>query len=253
MSVWGKVIGGVAGFALGGPLGGLMGAFAGHAMDKMRDTLPNDGRGHAPQMGGAGDERQVAFTMAVIVLGAKLAKVDGRVTNDEISAFRKVFSIPASESVEVGRLFNEAKKDAQGFEVYAQQIAEIFSGNRAMLEELLGALFHIALADGQYHPAEKDYLARVANIFGLTQSQFQRLEDTFVSKGDAEDPYTILDISKSASDADLKTHYRKLIRENHPDKLMAQGLPQEFIDLANERMATFNAAYDRVCKLRGIK
>ena len=249
MSIWGKVIGGVAGFALGGPLGALMGVGAGHAMDRMRETMPKD-----PSLAGGGTEdKQMAFTMAVIVLGAKLAKVDGRVTSDEVAVFRKVFSIPQSESAEVGRLFNEAKQDAQGFEPYARQIAQIFSNNRNMLEELLGALFHIAMADGHYHPAEKDYLSRVAIIFGFSRTDFQRLEDTFVKGVDAEDPYEILDISDNASDAELKTHYRKLIRENHPDKLMAQGLPQEFIDLANERMATFNAAYDKACKLRGIK
>ncbi len=252
MSIWGKVIGGVTGFALGGPFGALMGAFAGHAMDRMRSTMP-EGGGMADGMGGGGQDRQVAFTMAVIVMGAKLAKVDGRVTSDEVAAFRKVFNIPPDEAGEVGRLFNEAKQDAQGFEPYARQIAGIFSQNRSVLEELLGALFHIAMADGTYHPAEKDYLSRVAVIFGFSRSEFQRLEDTFVNKGDAENPYKILDISESADNDEIKKHYRKLIRENHPDKLMAQGLPQEFIDLANERMATFNAAYDKVSKLRGIK
>jgi len=250
MSVWGKVIGGVAGFALGGPFGALMGAFAGHQMDKMRDTLPQDGTSGASI---GGEDRQIAFTMAVIVLGAKLAKVDGRVTQDEVQAFRKVFSIPENEAAEVGRLFNEAKQDAEGFEPYAQQIAQIFGRNRQMLEGLLGALFHIAMADGEYHPAEKEFLRQVASIFGFSQADFQRLESTFVNKGDAENPYEILEISDSSSDDEIKKHYRKLIKENHPDMLMAQGLPQEFIDLANERMATFNAAYDKICKLRGIK
>ena len=253
MSIWGKVIGGVTGFALGGPFGALMGAFAGHAMDRMRSTMPEGTGGMGGGMGAGSQDHQVAFTMAVIVLGAKLAKVDGRVTSDEVAAFRKVFNIPSSEAGDVGRLFNEAKQDAQGFEPYAQQIAGIFVQNRVMLEELLGALFHIAMADGMYHPAEKDYLSRVAAIFGFSQSDFRRLEDTFVNKGEAENPYQILDINESADNDEIKKHYRKLILENHPDKLMAQGLPQEFIDLANERMATFNAAYDKICKLRGIK
>lgn len=248
MSVWGKVIGGVAGFAVGGPFGALLGAFAGHHMDKMRATLPQDGAG-----GAGSEDRQMIFTMAVIVLGAKLAKVDGHVTSDEVVTFRKVFSIPQAEAGEVGRLFNEAKQDAEGFEPYARQIAQVFGNNRQMLEGLLGALFHIALADGTYHPAEKDFLGKVAVIFGFTMMDFQRLEDTFVNKQDAENPYDILDIKESATDDELKKHYRKLIMENHPDKLMAQGLPQEFIDLANDRMATFNAAYDRISKARGLK
>lgn len=247
MSVWGKVIGGVAGFALGGPFGALMGAFAGHQMDKMRSSLPQNESAFDTE------DRQMVFTMAVIVLGAKLAKVDGRVTSDEVDTFKKVFSIPSSEAVEVGRLFNEAKQDAAGYEPYARQIAQIFGGNRQMLEGLLGALFHVAMADGQYHPAEKEYLSKVAIIFGFSMREFQRLEDTFINKEESEDPYTILDIKPDVSDDELKKHYRKLIMENHPDKLMSQGLPQEFIDLANERMATFNAAYDHINKMRGIK
>ena len=123
MSIWGKVIGGVAGFALGGPLGALMGVGAGHAMDRMRETMPNDGT----VTGGGSQDKQMAFTMAVIVLGAKLAKVDGRVTSDEVAAFRKVFSIPQAEASEVGRLFNEAKQDSQGLQLSPPQSIPVSS------------------------------------------------------------------------------------------------------------------------------
>lgn len=250
MSIWGKVIGGVAGFAMGGPFGALMGAAAGHAVDRMRETTPD-----ADQQLDSNDmeSRQVAFTMAVIVLGAKLAKVDGQVTKDEIAAFRRVFSVPANEAGDVGKLFNEAKQDARGFEPYARQIAQIFNQDRVMLEDLMGALFHIANADKEYHPAERDYLAKVAIIFGFGQRDFERLEETYVKGEDTNDPYEVLGLPKDSTDDEIKAEYRKLIRENHPDTMMAKGLPQEFIDLANEKMATINAAYDRVCKQRGIK
>ncbi|NQV43459.1 MAG: TerB family tellurite resistance protein [Rhodospirillales bacterium] len=250
MSIWGKVIGGVAGFAVGGPLGALMGAAAGHAVDRMRETVPGADQQLDPN---DTEARQVAFTMAVIVLGAKLAKADGAVTTDEVAAFKRVFKVPPGDAGDVGKLFNEAKQDARGFEPYARQIAQIFSNDRMMLEELMGALFHIANADGEYHPAERDYLAKVAVIFGFGQQDFIRLEDTYIKGKDADDPYEILDVSKDASDDEVKATYRKLIRENHPDVMMAKGLPQEFIDLANEKMATINAAYDRICKKRGIK
>ncbi len=250
MSIWGKVIGGVAGFAMGGPFGALMGAAAGHAVDRMRETGPQDDQQLDPN---DMEARQVAFTMAVIVLGAKLAKVDGKVTTDEVAAFKRVFSVPPGEAGDVGKLFNEAKQDARGFEPYARQIAQIFSNDRVMLEDLMGALFHIAKADGEYHPTERDYLAKVAIIFGFGRQDFERLEDTYIKGEDADDPYEILGVSEDISDDDIKSTYRKLIRENHPDTMMAKGLPQEFIDLANEKMATINAAYDRVCKQRGIK
>ncbi len=95
MSIWGKVIGGVAGFAIGGPFGALLGAFAGHAVDRARTGT---GAGEA----GPTANRQVAFTMAVIVLAAKMAKADSRVTRDEVYAFKPIFHIPPAEMTEVG-------------------------------------------------------------------------------------------------------------------------------------------------------
>lgn len=122
MSIWGKVIGGVAGFALGGPLGGIMGTVAGHAYDKMKE-------GDAPRLED-NDTLQVAFTTAIIVLSAKMAKADGKVTRDEVDAFKQLFNIPASEMKNVGRLFDEAKQDAKGFEPYAEQISMLFASSR---------------------------------------------------------------------------------------------------------------------------
>lgn len=246
MSIWGKVIGVVAGFAVGGPLGALLGVAAGHAVDRMRtadQAEPIDDR----------DTRQLAFTTAVIVLGAKLAKADGRVTRDEVDAFKEIFHIPREEMRAVGALFDEAKADARGFEPYAAQIAEIFRGQPAVLEEILGGLFHVARADAVYHPAEREFLARVAGIFGFADREFERIEATFMDLGrDGSDPYDVLGLGPTASDAEIKSTYRKLIRENHPDMLIAQGMPEEFIELANEKMATINGAYDRIAKDRGL-
>ncbi len=244
MSIWGKVIGGVAGFAIGGPLGAIMGTVAGHAYDKMKT-------GDAAAFGMAGT-RQVAFTTAVIVLSAKMAKADGQVTREEVDAFKELFDIPAGEMKDVGRLFDEAKKDAGGFEPYAEQIALMFASQPAVMEELLGGLFHIAKADGVVHPNELNFLRKTALIFGFTEQQFERLKTIYVGTEES-DPYQILGLTRKASDKAVKKAYRKLIRENHPDMLIAQGMPQEFIDVANEKMAAINAAYDRIEKERGLK
>ncbi|MFQ5534772.1 MAG: TerB family tellurite resistance protein, partial [Sphingomonadales bacterium] len=141
MSVWGKIIGGVAGFALGGPIGALIGAMTGHAFDRMSEE-------GAPDGGLGEDMRQTAFTVAVIALGAKMAKADGRVTRDEVETFKKVFRIPPEEAGNVGRFFNQAKQEAHGYEPYARQIANMFRNAPAVLEDLLDALFLIAKADG---------------------------------------------------------------------------------------------------------
>ena len=113
MSIWGKIIGGVAGFALGGPLGALVGGLAGHAVDKIRGAQEGPEQLEGPEeMAGPTGAKKVAFTVAVIVLGAKMAKVDGAVSRAEIKAFKEVFHIPPEEVKNVGRIFDMAKKDA---------------------------------------------------------------------------------------------------------------------------------------------
>ncbi len=244
MSIWGKVIGGVAGFAIGGPFGALLGAFAGHAVDRAR----SGGAGDA----GATANRQVAFTMAVIVLAAKMAKADGRVTRDEVNAFKQIFHIPPAEMKGVGELFNAAAEDATGFEPYARQIAQMFARQPAVLEELLGGLFQIAKADGVVHTGELEYLRQVAAIFGFEGHAFERIRVQHMGAV-AADAYEVLGLTRGATDAEVKTAYRKRSREYHPDTLIGQGLPQEFIDLANEKMAAINTAYDRIEKERGLR
>ncbi|WP_455372099.1 TerB family tellurite resistance protein [Limibacillus halophilus] len=247
MSIWGKIVGGAAGFALGGPLGAILGAVAGHAVDKMSDDSRD------PEKAAKADDptRRIAFTIAVIVLSAKMAKADGRVTKDEIAAFKQIFHIPPEEMKNVGKLFDQARRDAQGYEPYAKQIARLFRDRPAVLEELIGGLFHIARADGQVTEDELVFLRSIAEIFGLDESAWQRVKNANMGP-DAQDPYSILGVTPDSSDAEIKAAYRKLIRENHPDKLVAEGMPQEFIDLANEKMAAINAAYDRLRKLRGL-
>lgn len=241
MTIWGKLIGGTAGFALGGPLGAILGAFAGHAIDK---------RSTAPRVAGPTD-RQAMFTVAVIVLGAKMAKADGRVTRDEVAVFRKIFHIPEHEMADVGRLFNQAKETSEGYQAYAHQIAGMFRGRPVVLEDLLTALFHIANADGYLHAAELSFLRDVANIFGFSSAQFERIKANF-ARPSQTDPYQVLGVDPAATEAEIKSTYRKLVREHHPDRAVAQGLPKEFIELANNKLAAINDAYDQIEKHRGM-
>ncbi len=243
MSIWGKILGGVGGFAVGGPLGALIGAVAGHAVDKMRSEESEGGLG--------GAHKQVAFTIGVIVLSAKMAKADGQVTRDEIDAFKQVFRIPPGEMKNVGRLFDQARRDASGYVPYARQLGRLFKDHPNVLEELLGGLFHIARADGDVAPEEMAFLSDVAQIFGFNEEQWDRIQAHY-RPDDGADPFHILGVTREESNEAIKTAHRKLVVENHPDKLIAQGMPEEFVEVANQKLATINAAYDQIRKIRGF-
>lgn len=199
-----------------------------------------------------GSTRQVAFTIGVIALSAKMAKADGRVTRDEIDAFRQVFHVPPHEVKNVGRIWNMARQDTAGYEAYAHQIAKLFIHQRTVLEELLDALFYIAKADGQLHPAELEFVENVASIFGFSEAEYQAIAARHMDSASGN-PYAILGVEPDVSDVELKKTYRKLVREHHPDRLIAQGLPEEFINVATERLAAINTAYDVLSKQRDLK
>lgn len=191
-------------------------------------------------------ERSVAFAIAVIALGAKMAKADGQVTRDEVAAFREVFTIPAGEEKNAGRLFNLARTDVAGFEDYAHKIKAMYGDDaKAPLCDLMEGLFHIALADGHYHPNEDAFLLRVSDIFGLGDARFKRLRAQFVP--DAErDPFDVLGVSSTASTADIRKAWRQLVRDTHPDRMIARGVPEEAIKMAEKRMIAINRAWDEI-------
>jgi DnaJ like chaperone protein len=191
-------------------------------------------------------ERSVAFAIAVIALGAKMAKADGQVTRDEVAAFREVFTIPKGEEKNAGRLFNLARTDVAGFEDYAHKIKTMYGDDRtAPFCDLMEGLFHIALADGYYHPDEDAFLNRVAQIFGLPDVQFKRLRAQFVPDAD-RDPYDVLGVSPNTPIADMRKAWRQLVRDTHPDRMMARGVPQEAVKMAEKRMVAINRAWDEI-------
>ncbi|MDC1382411.1 TerB family tellurite resistance protein [Candidatus Puniceispirillum sp.] len=240
MSIWGIIIGGTAGFAFGGPIGGLLGAMAGHAVESK--LVPS---GPVPQA-----TKRVAFTVAVIALSAKMAKADGVVSRDEIKAFRARVHIPSAEVRQVGRFWDLARQTPDGFEEYAKQVARLFEPRTPVLEQLLDLLFHIAQSDGDITTPELSYLYKVAEIFGFNQTDFDRLLALHQSNG--PNPYEILGVRDDVSDRALHKHWKHLARTHHPDTLTADGMPEEFIVAANDRLAKINAAYDAIMRHRSL-
>ncbi len=192
-------------------------------------------------------ERSVGFTIAVIALGAKMAKADGRVTRDEVMAFREVFTIAPGEEANAARVFDLARQDVAGFEDYARKIARMFEDGHETLVDLLEGLFHIAVSDGDYHPQEDDFLSRVARIFGLTDREFARVRCRFTGNCDP-DPHDVLGIAPGATLAEARAAWRVLVRDNHPDRLAARGVPAEAVKMAEARLVAINRAWEQLSK-----
>ncbi len=194
-------------------------------------------------------DKSVAFTIAVIALGAKMAKADGKVTRVEVTAFREVFQIAPEDEPKAAKVFNLARQDVIGFDDYARRIKAMYADDTAPLCDLMQGLFHIAIADGVYHPNENLFLKEVSQIFGFNDQQFTRIRAQFVP--DAErDPYDVLGVT---ADADLKTvraAWRHLVRETHPDRLRARGVPEEAVKLAEAHLIAINRAWEQISAAR---
>lgn len=190
-------------------------------------------------------ERSVAFTIAVIALGAKMAKADGHVTRDEVTAFREVFHIPRHEEPNAARVFDLARQDVAGFDAYARRIAGMFGAGADALVDLIEGLFYVAVADGEYHPKEDDFLHEVAEIFGIGERQFRAIRTRFVPDA-PPDPYDVLGLPEGATLDEAKAAWRRLVRESHPDRMMARGLPEEAIRIAERRLIAINRAWEEI-------
>jgi DnaJ like chaperone protein len=199
----------------------------------------------------AGDpqlRRKVAFSVAMIALSAKMAKADGVVTQDEVRAFQEIFAVPAEEARNVARLYELANKDVAGYEAYAEQMAEMCGSGRencAMLAEILDGLFYIAAADGVLHEREGDFLRRIAEIFRIDDAHYRSILARHVHLG-AADPYLVLGIERGLPFEEVRRRYHRLVADNHPDRLIARGVPEEFIAVATTRLAAINAAYELI-------
>ena len=174
-----------------------------------------------------------------------MAKADGLVTRDEVTAFREVFVIPPEEEANTAKLFNLARQDVAGFEDYARKIASMFESSDDTLRDLMEGLFHIAIADGAYHPQEDDFLTRVATIFGIEDRAFRQLRARFVPDADP-DPWDVLGVAPGTPLDEVKSHWRRQVRESHPDQLMARGLPEEAIKIAEKRLIAINKAWEEI-------
>ena len=233
MSIWSKIVGGSLGYAVGGPIGALIGVISGHALDKVIET-------HS--------DKSVTLTIALVALGAKMAKADGVVSRQEINAFKRVFIIDDGDLKNVAKVFDLAKQDTAGYDIYARQVYDLFVDSPVVLENLLWCLSHIARADGAVHAEELKFLQNISRIFKFTLSDFERITG-LKADGRHASPYEILGVSPDADMETIQNRYKSLALDNHPDRLIAQGIPKEMIKGIEDKMAEINNAMNEIKRI----
>jgi DnaJ like chaperone protein len=265
---WGKLLGGTFGYLLAGPLGALIGAALGHNFDK---GLGASLRGQFEP--GAQERVQTAFFTALFSVMGHLAKADGRVSEDEIALARNVMQrMNLNEMMRqtAMRLFSEGKQPDFVLDDVLNQFRVECHRRRNVMQMFVEILMHAAYADGNLHPAEHQVLEKVRLALGFSRQEYQHIEALVrnarhfggggfdreppaTGKASLSEAYEILGVSKTASDAEVKKAYRRLMNQHHPDKLVSRGLPEEMIKLATEKTQEIKQAYELVKQSRGKK
>ena len=239
MSIWGSLIGGFVGFSFAGPIGALIGSMIGGRMSSSR----------RPGFQQSFAQPQQMFAISLIILTAKLSKADGYVSKEELIAVKQKLKIPEHEIDQVGKIFNKAKEDSLGYEPYAQQIAQIYRNQPAVLDEVINILFYIAEADGNVSESELVMIRNIANIFGISNSQFNGIKESRKSS-DKLNPYIVLGCDPSDDFTTIRKKYLKLSKEHHPDVLVSKGVPKEVIEESKKKMRAINSAFDTIEKMK---
>jgi DnaJ like chaperone protein len=190
-----------------------------------------------------------AFSSALIVLGAKMAAADGCAIEVEADVFERFLEMPPGSEPSVRSLYDQAKQDAAGYEEYAGRVAALLADEPGLKRDVLECLLYIACADGILHPAEDKFLLVVAREFGYSELEFRAVRALFVH--DPDSPYAVLGVAPDANLRDIKTIYRKMISENHPDLLVSKNASPAVIKAATQKVAAINAAYEAILKERG--
>lgn len=265
MNWYGKIGGGILGLVVGGPVGAAIGAFIGHQFDRglVLGRIEGDGQfGHA-------ERQQIFFETTFRVMGA-LAKADGRVSEQEIRAARGVMHQMQLRPEDVRRaidLFTQGKQRGADIDGQVGRFRQACGSQPQLVRTFLEVQFEIVLAKGNVTPAERALLWRVANVLGVGRVELAQLEAVlraqrhFRREGPGRRPeglalgdaYKALGIEAEASDKEVKTAYRRLMNQHHPDKLVAKGMPESMLEVAKERTREIRGAYELIRERRGIR
>ena len=255
-----KLIGFIAGYYFLGFFGALLGLFAGSVIDRMRAL----GAGALNPLQNA--IRQAVFLETVFISMGKLAKADGRVSQDEIDhveQFMQKLGMTAEHRQQAIVLFKRGAEPEFDIGPVCRKFMAVCGQTRNLKEVLLAYLIVMALADGHFHPDEEALLTGIAGHLGYGPDAFRQMVEMVLNQSHfgggkvttaaaLDDAYKALGVTKDSSDAEVKRAYRKLMSQYHPDKLMGQGVPEDMIAMATEQAKEIQLAYDMVKKSRNI-
>ena len=249
----GKVIGGTIGFALGGPIGAVAGAAFGHTFDIKEEAYLSESE-HQPQQLSRDEESQMTFFVAAFSMLAKIAKADGRVSEEEIASVDEFMvrdlNLDARSRATAIAIFRQALNSPEQFDAFARQFHRHFHAQPRIIELMMDILLRVSTADGQIKPEEDQLLMTAARIFNLSDPVYTRLKSRYVKEVNRY--YAVLNLDESATNDEVKKQYRKLANEFHPDKIASKGLPEEFITFANDKFRDIQEAYNAIRKERGF-
>ena len=254
MGWFGKITLGTLGLLLGGPLGAVAGAALGHVLVDKKFESPESISYTAPDIKfGHVEQTQAAFFVSLFSILGKLSKIDGVVSRDEIAVVQEfIGNLPVTENEKqfARQVFNEAKDSQYSIEDFAIQLKAAIEAQPALRLSFFDLLFRVAAADGKFHPAEETALKRVKDIFGINDKQYEDIKAVYFK--DIDKYYKILNSTPESSNQEIKSNYKKLVKDFHPDTIISKGLPEEFIDFASDRFREIQESYEKIRKERNF-
>jgi len=256
---WGKIIGAVLGLFRGGISGALIGALLGHVVDRFLAGI----------VGVASTQK--AFFDALFATLGHLSKADGAVTRQEIQMAESLMQrmgITGEDRQRAIRLFNQGKSADFNLEKTLHEFVRHSTVRQDLRQMFTEILVEAAFTSGTVTPAEQEILFRVARLLRIPGPVFAAMLNARSGPG-ARGPdgrqrqpgrqvgslaqaFAQLGLDSSATDAEVKKAYRKLVSQYHPDKLVSRGLPEEMMEMAKNRVRDINTAYDQIKQARGF-
>jgi DnaJ like chaperone protein len=254
MGWFGKLAFGSLGMFIGGPLGAIAGAALGHHLVDKKEAFTNR-RVHTkqePRLEHA-EQTQAAYFISLFSILGKLSKIDGVVARDEIAVVQDfINNLPMADREKqfAKQVFNEAKSSRYAIEDFATQLYQSAKHQPTVLLSFFNLLFQVAAADGTFHPAEEAALKRIKDIFQISDQEFDNIKAVFFNQLDKY--YKMLDCTPESANQEIKSSYKKLVKDFHPDRIVSKGLPEEFIDFATKRFREIQEAYEKIRQERNF-